>query len=55
MEICGGHTHAIFRYGLDRLTPAGMVRQAALARLSKDSDSLIGMLQKGSDMSRYVL
>ncbi|MFT5742177.1 MAG: hydrogenase expression/formation protein HypD [Paracoccaceae bacterium] len=21
MEICGGHTHAIFRYGLDRLTP----------------------------------
>ncbi|MDE4099992.1 hydrogenase formation protein HypD [Phaeobacter gallaeciensis] len=24
MEICGGHTHAIFRYGLDRLTPAGI-------------------------------
>ncbi|MET1413750.1 hydrogenase formation protein HypD [Roseibium sp. HPY-6] len=24
MEICGGHTHAIFRYGLDRLTPAGL-------------------------------
>ena len=24
MEICGGHTHAIFRYGLDRLTPAGV-------------------------------
>jgi len=23
MEICGGHTHAIFRYGLDRLTPPG--------------------------------
>lgn len=21
MEICGGHTHAIFRYGLDKLTP----------------------------------
>lgn len=38
--------------GICRLTPAGMVRQAALARLSKDSDSLIGMLQKGSDMSQ---
>ena len=24
MEICGGHTHAIFRYGLDRLTPPGL-------------------------------
>ena len=24
MEICGGHTHAIFRYGLDRLTPEGI-------------------------------
>ena len=24
MEICGGHTHAIFRYGLDRLTPDGI-------------------------------
>jgi len=24
MEICGGHTHAIFRYGLDRLTPSGL-------------------------------
>ncbi|MBB94573.1 MAG: hydrogenase formation protein HypD [Rhodobacteraceae bacterium] len=24
MEICGGHTHAIFRYGLDRLTPPGI-------------------------------
>ncbi len=24
MEICGGHTHAIFRYGLDRLTPEGL-------------------------------
>ncbi|MBV7380768.1 hydrogenase formation protein HypD [Maritimibacter dapengensis] len=24
MEICGGHTHAIFRYGLDKLTPAGV-------------------------------
>jgi len=24
MEICGGHTHAIFRYGLDRLTPGGI-------------------------------
>ncbi len=24
MEICGGHTHAIFRYGLDRLTPPGV-------------------------------
>jgi hydrogenase expression/formation protein HypD len=24
MEICGGHTHAIFRYGLDRLTPKGL-------------------------------
>ena len=24
MEICGGHTHTIFRYGLDRLTPPGL-------------------------------
>lgn len=24
MEICGGHTHAIFRYGLDRLLPRGL-------------------------------
>ena len=24
MEICGGHTHAIFRYGLDKLTPDGI-------------------------------
>ncbi|SFJ08323.1 hydrogenase formation protein HypD [Celeribacter neptunius] len=24
MEICGGHTHAIFRYGLDKLTPGGV-------------------------------
>lgn len=24
MEICGGHTHAIFRYGLDKLTPEGL-------------------------------
>jgi hydrogenase expression/formation protein HypD len=24
MEICGGHTHAIFRYGLDRMTPDGI-------------------------------
>lgn len=24
MEICGGHTHAIFRYGLDKLTPKGL-------------------------------
>jgi hydrogenase expression/formation protein HypD len=24
MEICGGHTHAIFRYGLDRLTSEGI-------------------------------
>lgn len=24
MEVCGGHTHAIFRYGLDRLTPDGL-------------------------------
>jgi hydrogenase expression/formation protein HypD len=24
MEICGGHTHAIFRYGLHELTPAGL-------------------------------
>ncbi|MEQ9259802.1 MAG: hydrogenase formation protein HypD [Roseovarius sp.] len=24
MEICGGHTHAIFRYGLDKLTPRGI-------------------------------
>lgn len=24
MEICGGHTHAIFRYGLDRLLPKGL-------------------------------
>src|SRR5690554_1995044 len=24
MEICGGHTHANFRYGLDKLTPEGI-------------------------------
>ncbi len=24
MEICGGHTHAIFRYGLDKLTPPAL-------------------------------
>lgn len=24
MEICGGHTHAIFRYGLNKLTPPGL-------------------------------
>jgi len=24
MEICGGHTHAIFRYGLDKLTHPGV-------------------------------
>jgi hydrogenase expression/formation protein HypD len=24
MEICGGHTHAIFRYGLDKLVPASL-------------------------------
>lgn len=24
MEVCGGHTHAIFRYGLDRLTHPGI-------------------------------
>lgn len=24
MEICGGHTHAIFRYGLNNLTPQGI-------------------------------
>ncbi|MGR3699172.1 MAG: hydrogenase formation protein HypD, partial [Roseovarius sp.] len=24
MEICGGHTHAIFRYGLDKLVPEGL-------------------------------
>lgn len=24
MEICGGHTHAIFRYGLDKLIPSGL-------------------------------
>ena len=24
MEVCGGHTHAIFRFGLDKLTPAGL-------------------------------
>lgn len=24
MEICGGHTHAIFRYGLDRLVPKNL-------------------------------
>lgn len=24
MEICGGHTHAIFRYGLNKLTPKGI-------------------------------
>ncbi len=24
MEICGGHTHSIFRYGLDKLTPDGV-------------------------------
>lgn len=24
MEVCGGHTHAIFRFGLDRLLPANV-------------------------------
>lgn len=24
MEVCGGHTHAIFRYGLERLLPEGI-------------------------------
>ncbi|MFV0359468.1 hydrogenase formation protein HypD [Tropicimonas sp.] len=24
MEICGGHTHSIFRFGLDKLTPDGL-------------------------------
>jgi hydrogenase expression/formation protein HypD len=24
MEICGGHTHAIFRYGLNKLVPDGI-------------------------------
>ena len=24
MEVCGGHTHAIFRYGLERLLPQGI-------------------------------
>ena len=24
MEVCGGHTHAIFRYGLDKLTPPAL-------------------------------
>ncbi|WP_439525341.1 hydrogenase formation protein HypD [Roseovarius mucosus] len=24
MEVCGGHTHAIFRYGLDKLVPEGL-------------------------------
>ncbi len=24
MEVCGGHTHAIFRYGLNELLPAGI-------------------------------
>ena len=24
MEICGGHTHSIFRFGLDKLTPEGL-------------------------------
>jgi hydrogenase expression/formation protein HypD len=24
MEVCGGHTHAIFRYGIDRLLPPGI-------------------------------
>jgi len=24
MEICGGHTHTIFRYGLDKLTPPSL-------------------------------
>lgn len=24
MEVCGGHTHAIFRYGLEGLLPAGL-------------------------------
>ena len=38
--------------GICRLTPAGMVHQAALARLSKDAASLTSMLKKGSDMSR---
>lgn len=38
--------------GICKLTPAGMVLQAALARLSKDSDNLMSMLQKGSDLSQ---
>lgn len=24
MEVCGGHTHAIFRFGLDKLLPSGI-------------------------------
>lgn len=24
MEICGGHTHAIFRYGLDKMVAKGL-------------------------------
>ncbi len=24
MEVCGGHTHAIYRHGIDRLLPAGI-------------------------------
>ncbi len=24
MEVCGGHTHAIFRFGLDKLLPEGI-------------------------------
>ncbi|MDA0662917.1 MAG: hypothetical protein O3B08_08785 [Proteobacteria bacterium] len=33
------------------LTPAGMVRQAALVQLSKDSKSLTAMLRKGSELN----
>ena len=38
--------------GTCKLTPAGMVRQAALAQLSKDADVIMPMLNKGSSMSQ---
>ena len=28
MEICGGHTHSIFRYGLDKLVHEGLLQRS---------------------------
>ncbi len=28
MEVCGGHTHAIFKFGLDQLLPENVVQGA---------------------------